>query len=158
MSIPRWRSIKALTPAIKSIAILFMLLLAACGGSSTSQIQTKSTPSPTPVPAQGKQLLAQVAQKLNTAKTLHGIFNVTIEGTAFSGTFNTEIWNVAPDKYRTTVLQSTAAQFPTGSIIVTDGKHVWQYDPVKKVVYTGPITTTAGSSFGASRQSQFILN
>jgi outer membrane lipoprotein-sorting protein len=162
MSIPRWRNIKALTPAIKSITILFMLLLAACGSSGTSQVQTKSTPSPTPVPAQVKQLLAQVAQKLNTAKTLHGIFNVTIEGTAFSGTFNTEIWNVAPNKYRTAVLQSSAAQFPAGSIIVTDGKQVWQYDPVKKVVYTGPITAagtaTAGSSFGADGQSQFILN
>jgi outer membrane lipoprotein-sorting protein len=160
MSLPRQRIIKALTPVMKSVAILFIFLLAACGGSGTAQVQTKSTPSPTPLPVQGKQLLAQVAQKLNSAKTLHGLFNVTIEGSAFSGTFNTEIWNVAPDKYRTVVLSSSAAQFPAGSIIVTDGKQVWQYDPVKKVVYTGPVpsNTTAGSSLGAGSQGQFILN
>ena len=160
MFIPHWRSIKALTPVIKSIAVLcmFTLVLAACGGSGTSQVQTKPTPSPTPVPAQGKQLLAQVAQKLNTAKTLHGIFNVTIEGTAFSGTFNSEIWTVAPDKYRTEVLSSSAAQFLTGSVIVTNGKQVWHYDPVKKVVYTGSITATGGPTSGAGGQSQFILN
>lgn len=161
MSILHRSIIKALTPAITSISILCILLLAACGSSGTSQVQTKPTPSPTPVPAQGQQLLAQVAQKLNSAKTLHGIFNVTIEGTAFSGTFNTEIWNVAPDKYRTVVLSSSAAQFPTGSIIVTNGKQIWQYDPVKKVVYTGPVPaagTTGGSSSAADGQSQFILN
>ena len=158
MSIPRWRLIKALTPVIPSLVILFIFLLAACGGSSL--VQTKSAPSPTPAPAQGKHLLAQVAQKLNTAKTLHGLFDVTIQGTAFSGTFNTEIWNIAPDKYRTTVLSSSAAQFPAGSILVTDGKQVWQYDPVKKVVYTGPLPSnaTSGSSFGAGSQGQFILN
>jgi len=160
MSTTHRRIIKALTPIIKSLAILCIFLLAACGGSGASPAQRKPTPSPTPVPAEGKQLLAQVAQKLNTAKTLHGLFDVTIQGTAFSGTFNAEIWNVAPDKYRTTVLSSSAAQFPAGSIIVSDGKQVWQYDPVKKVVYTGPIptNTTAGSSFGAGSQGQFILN
>ena len=160
MSASHRRIIKALTPVIKSLAILCIFLLAACGGSSTSSVQTKPTPSPTPVPAQGKQLLAQVAQKLNTAKTLHGLFDVTIQGTAFSGTFNAEIWNATPDKYRTVVLSSSTAQFPAGTVIVTDGKQVWQYDPVKKIVYTGPIPSnaTAGSGFGAGSQGQFILN
>ncbi len=160
MPILRQRIIKALMLAIKSLAILCIFLLVACGGSGTSQVQTKPTPSPTPIPAQGQQLLAQVAQKLTTAKTLHGIFNITLQGTAFSGTLNTEIWNVAPDKYRTVVLSSSVAQIPTGSIIVTDGKQIWQYDPLKNVVYTGPVPMngTTGSNSDAGGQTQFILN
>ncbi|HET7639610.1 MAG TPA: hypothetical protein VFK47_12850, partial [Ktedonobacteraceae bacterium] len=122
------------------ITILFIvLLLAACGGatSTTAPQVKKPTPIPSPTPGQGAQLLATMAQKINTATTLHGIFDVKITGQSLNGSVNSEIWNAAPNKNRTVVLQSTLTQFPAGSVTVTNGKQTWQYDPAKKVVYTG---------------------
>ena len=128
------------------IFLLGALLLAACGSTGTQQAQ-KQTVTPTPTPGQGQQLLNKAAQNLNAAKTLHGLFDLVISGQLFNGTITTEVWNASPDKNRTVVLQSTVTRFPTGSITVSNGKQLWQYDPTKKVVYTGPIT--AGSNSGA---------
>ena len=158
----RLRSVFALS------LLLLALVLAACGGSTTSQGQ-KPTPTPSPTPGKGQQLLATMAQKLLAAKTLHGIFDVSITGTAFNGTVNSEIWNQSPNENRTVILQSTLAQFPTGEVTVTDGKQIWQYEPAKKVVYTGSATATntsttptatgtAGTTNVNGRQGQFILN
>jgi len=111
-----------------------------------------------------------MAHKLNTAKTLHGIFNLTIAGQTISGKVNTEVWNAAPNKNRTVVLQSSIPQLTTGTVNVTDGKQQWQYDPTQKVVYTGPVTapttpaagtpaTGGGGGAGAQgNQSLFLLN
>src|SRR5436305_14115332 len=89
----------------RSIAILLprlLLLLVGCGD-TTPQAQTKDTPTATPMPPRGQQLLDALGQKLKTATTLHGIFNLTITGQSANGTANTEIWNAAPNKYRTIV-------------------------------------------------------
>lgn len=143
--------------------ILTMLVCVACGGSNTPQAQ-KPTPTPSPTPGQGTQLLTAMAQKINTATTLHGLFNITISGQALNGSVSSEIWNASPNKNRTVVRQSTISQFATGSVTVTNGKQLWQYDPAKKVVYTGALTATTstptvGSNSGiGGGQSQFILN
>ena len=152
---PHWRSLIPL--------FLLLLVLAACGGSSTQQTKKPTpTPTPSPTPGPGQQLLAKVGKNLSTAKTLHAVLDTRIDGETFNGVINTEVWNASPNKNRTVVLQSDISQFPTGSITVTDGKQVWQYDPVKKVVYTGPVTTTSGTpmpgGFGSGGQNQFILN
>lgn len=142
-------------------AMLFiMMLLAACGGSAAPQAQTKTTPTlpPTPTPGPGQQLLSMMAQKVNTASTLHGVFDVKITGPAFNGAVNSEIWNASPDKNRTVVLQSTIAQFPGGSITVSDGKEIWQYDPTKKVVYQGLVSDSTSANSQQGGQSQLILN
>jgi outer membrane lipoprotein-sorting protein len=140
--------------------LLMLLLVAACGGTATTQTQ-KPTPTPSPTAGPGQQLLAKVGQNLGTAKTLHGVFDLTISGQAFSGVVNLEIWNALPGKSRTHVLQSSLAELPTGSITVTDGKQVWQYDPVKNVVYNGPVsassTSNSGSIFGGGGQSQVFF-
>jgi outer membrane lipoprotein-sorting protein len=143
--------------------LLILLLVAACGGSGTTTTQkVASTPTPSPTAGPGQQLLAKVGQDLNTAKTLHGIFALTITGQAFSGVVNLEIWNVSPNKSRSHVLQSSLAQLPTGSVTVTDGKQIWEYDPVKNVVYHGPVTTSStsngGSIFSGGGQSQVFFN
>lgn len=117
--------------AMLPFTFLFMLLLAACGNSSTTQTSLQSTP--TPAPAQGQELLTKVGQNLKTAKTLHAIFDIHTAGSAANGTVRTEVWNVSPDKSRTVVLQSTLSQYSTGSITVTNGKQIWQYDPAKKL-------------------------
>src|SRR5579884_696978 len=109
----------------RSIAILLPLLLVlliGCGG-TTPQTQTKPAPTATPVPPRGQQLLDAMGQKLKTATTLHGTFNLTITGQSANGTANTEIWNAAPNKYRTVVLQSSLPQVEAGSITVR-----WQAD------------------------------
>jgi outer membrane lipoprotein-sorting protein len=144
--------------AMLPFTFLLMLLLAACGSSSTTQNPVQSTP--TPAPAQGQELLTKAGQNLRTAKTLHAIFDITIVGTAVNGTVNTEVWNVSPDKSRTVVLQSTIKQFSTGSITVSNGKQVWQYDHAKKVVYTGQVSNNTGTpTAGTGRdQTQFIMN
>jgi outer membrane lipoprotein-sorting protein len=134
-----------------------MLLLAACGSSSATQTTLQSTP--TPASAQGQELLAKVGKNLKTAKTLHAIFDIYTTGSVANGTVNTEVWNVSPDKSRTVVLQSTLRQYSTGSIMVNNGKQIWQYDPSKKVVYTGQVSNTTGPPVaGAGReQNQFIM-
>jgi outer membrane lipoprotein-sorting protein len=121
---------------------LLMLLLAACGGGAT---QAPITPVPSPAPEQGQQLLAKAAQRLNTAKTLHAIIDITTIGPAVNGTINTDVWNASPDKSRTVVLQSTLKQFSAGTVIVSNGRQVWQYDPAIKVVYTGQVSNNAGT-------------
>jgi outer membrane lipoprotein-sorting protein len=131
--------------AIPFVFLLATLLLAACGSTGTQQAQ-KQAATPTPTPNQGQQLLDKAAHNLNTAKTLHGIFDLAISGQVYNGTIKTEVWNASPDKNRTVVLQSTVTRFPTGSITVSNGKQLWQYDPTKKVVYTGPVTS--GSNTG----------
>ena len=130
---------------------LLILLLAACGGSNTSQAPAK----PTPTPVQGQQLLSEAAQNLRSAKTLHAIFDITTAGPAVNGALKTEVWNVSPGKSRTVVLQSTVSQLPAGSITVSNGKQIWHYDPVKKVVYTGPVSQNAATS---QDQNEFIMN
>jgi outer membrane lipoprotein-sorting protein len=133
---------------------LFMLLLAACGSSSATQATLQSTPAP----IQGQELLTKAGQNLKTAKTLHAIFDFDTTGTVANGTVSTEVWNVSPDKSRTVVLQSTLRQYSTGSITVINGKQVWQYDPAKKVVYTGQVSNTTGTPVaGTGRdQTQFL--
>ena len=140
--------------------LLMLLLVAACGGTTQTQKPTPS-PSPSPTAGPGQQLLAKVGQNLSTAKTLHGVFDLTISGQTFSGVVNLEIWNALPGKSRTHVLQSSLDQLPTGSVTVTDGKQVWQYDPVKNVVYNGPVsassTSNSSSIFGGGGQSQVFF-
>ncbi|HEU5227510.1 MAG TPA: hypothetical protein VFU49_06825 [Ktedonobacteraceae bacterium] len=147
----RWRNVAL----VSSILLLCVVLLAACGN-GPSQAQARPTPSPTP-PGQGKQLLAAMAHLLSTAKTLHGVFDLTISGRALNGNATTEVWNMSPNKSRTVVLQSTVSQIEKGSITVTDGKQLWQYDPLNNVVYNGPVSTTNGTATGGN-QSQFVLN
>ena len=152
------------TCGIAATLLLLMLLLAACGGSTTPQAQ-KPTPTPSPTAGTGQHLLASMAQKLQSAQTLHGLFNVKITGTTFNGTVNSEVWNQSPNENRTVVVQSTLTQFPVGEVTVSNGKQVWQYEPTKKVVYTGSATTTSTptatgtpSTDANGGQSQFILN
>jgi outer membrane lipoprotein-sorting protein len=128
--------------AILPFTFLLILLLAACGGGTTL---APRTPTPSPTSEQGQQLLATAAQRLKTAKTLHAVIDVTTAGPAVNGTINADIWNASPDKSRTVVLQSTLRQFSTGSVIVSNGRQVWQYDPAKKVVYTGQVGDNAGT-------------
>lgn len=144
--------------AILPFTLLLMLLLAACGGSGATQTLTSPTPSPTP--AQGQQLLTKAAQNLKTAKTLHAVIDITTAGLSVNGTVSTEVWNVPPDKSRTVVLQSTLKQFSTGLVTVSNGKQVWQYDPVKKVVYTGQVSDNTGTpAIGTGQnENRSILN
>ncbi len=128
--------------AMLPFTILLILLLAACGGSAT---QAPITPTPSPAPEQGQQMLTKAAQRLKTAKTLHAIIDITTVGPAVNGTISTDVWNASPDKSHTVVLQSTLKQYSTGSVIVSNGKQIWQYDPAKKVVYTGQISDNAGT-------------
>ena len=130
---------------------LLMMLLAACGGSNTAQAPAK----PTPTPAQGQQLLSKTTQNLRSAKTLQAIFDITTVGPAVNGALKTEVWNVSPGKSRIVVLQSTVSQLPAGSITVSNGKQIWHYDPVKKVVYTGPVSENAATS---QDENEFIMN
>ncbi|HET8910654.1 MAG TPA: hypothetical protein VFN23_04275, partial [Ktedonobacteraceae bacterium] len=147
-------------------SLSIVLLLAACGGSSSPTVK-KATPTPTPTPAetpanpQGQALLQKVGKELTSARSLHGLFNLQITGQLFNGTLNSEIWNVSPNKNRTHILNSTISQFPTDMVTVTNGKQVWQYDPTKKVVYTGPqpqnTSSTSSAATQVGGQSQLVL-
>ncbi|HLZ58280.1 MAG TPA: hypothetical protein VKR06_15180 [Ktedonosporobacter sp.] len=135
------------------------LLLAGCGG--PSQAQTKPTPLPTPTLAPGPQLLQQMANALNTASTLHGIFNLSISGQTVNGSIKSEVWNEGSTKSRTVVLQSSVTQVVTGSLTVSDGKQIWQYDPTQKIVYHGPVPANTNGTQSSGRgngRGGFLLN
>jgi outer membrane lipoprotein-sorting protein len=158
-------SINRLKLALPCALLLLMLTLAACNGSATT-----SSPSITPVPKssttpvsdRGTQLLAQAGQTLNGARTLHAIVDITIVGPALNGAIKSEMWNLAPDKNRTDVLQSNIGQFASGTLTVSDGKQIWQYNPQQKVAYHAQIsassTATPTTGAAATDQSQMIFN
>lgn len=140
------------------ILSLSLLVLAACEGN------TRSSPPPTPTLASGQQLLTKTSNMLNSAKTLKGVFSLTVQGQSQNGTVSTSVWNAAPAKSRTEVHRSTLSQLPSGTVTVSDGKKLWQYDPTKNVVYSGPVqATSSGGLFGFAGggnngQGQFLLN
>lgn len=137
-----------------------LLVLAACNSSTLPSTVKSTQPTPTPTVGTGQQLLATVAQKFNNAQTLHGLFHLDVNGPSATGIIDTEVWNAKPSKSRTLVQQSTLPRFaPTGSIIVDNGKQIWQYDPSQKVVYTGAVSTNNNNTPNANGgQSQFLLN
>ncbi len=160
MAFSRWR-LRALFFSL----LLTMALLAACGETATKTAPPTPAPKPTPTPGQGQQLLTKTATLLNTAKTIHGLFHININSQALNGNIDTELWKTAPDKNRVEVHQSTLSQVNTGSVTVTDGKQIWQYDAQKNVVYNGPLPPSAtgdqqnsGLAGNGGGQSQSFLN
>lgn len=123
-----------------------LVLLSACSGNNPGSASQTPAPTPKPTISAAQQLLAQTAQLLGSAQTLHGIFDATISGPFLEGKLKSEIWRMVPNKSRTLVLKSTLNQFTTGSIVVSDGKHIWQYDPTQKVVYTGQVNNASAIS------------
>lgn len=157
-------------PIRKQVAILgtlvITLLLVSCGVSTPS---AKIRPMPTLSlrTGQGQQLLNSMAKKLNAARTLHGIFDLSISGQTVNGSIRAEVWKAAPDKSRTIVLQSSITQPTTGTVTVTDGKREWEYDPSQKIVYEGSVITSSTNtssdgqssmSGGGQDQSLFLLD
>ncbi len=161
MALSRWR-----LRALFFSGLLMMALLAACRETAAKTASPPTpAPKPTPTPGQGQQLLTKTASLLNTAKTIHGLFHITINSQALNGTIDTESWKTAPDKNRVEVHQSTLSQVSSGSVTVTDGKQIWQYDPQKNVVYNGPLPANtsgnqqnAGLAGNGGGQSQSFLN
>ena len=161
MALSRWR----LRTLFFSL-LLMMALLVACGDTTTKTASPPTpAPKPTPTPGQGQQLLTKTANLLNTAKTIHGLFHITINSQALNGDINTELWKTAPNKNRVEVHQSTLSQVNAGSVTVTDGKQIWQYDAQKNVVYNGPLPADAngnqqnsGLAGNGGGQSQSFLN
>jgi outer membrane lipoprotein-sorting protein len=156
-------SIHRLKLALPCALLLLLLTLAACNSNaSTSSPPVTPIPKSSPVSDRGTQLLAQAGQMLNGARTLHAIADISIVGPGLNGSIKSEIWNLAPDKNRTVVLQSNIGQFGSGTITVSDGKQIWQYNPQQKVVYNAQIsasaTATPTTGNAASDQSQMIFN
>ncbi|MDQ2886507.1 MAG: hypothetical protein M3Y39_10505 [Chloroflexota bacterium] len=140
-----------------TLLCLFALVLAACGGGA-QQAQSAPTATPSPAPQQGQQILTKTGAILNSARTLQGLFDLTFSGQTVNGTLNSQVWNAAPAKSRTEVRKSTLSQVASGTVTVTDGKKVWQYDPAKNVVYSGPVASTSTSGVGNTGSGQFALN
>ncbi len=144
------------------LALCCLALLAACGSGSSGQKQQAKTPAPTPtvIVSQGQQLLAQSAQLLDSARTLHGIFDTTISGQLINGELDSEIWRAGQEKSRTLALKSTLSQFASGTLVVDNGKQIWQYNPAQKIVYTGPAssTSTGTPSLSQGNAQQLIFS
>ena len=157
MALSRWRNRTLILMAL-SLSLVF---LASCAGNTQN---AQSSPTPTPTLPQGQQLLTKTNSLLTSAKTLQGMLNLKVSGQSLNGTLNTSVWSIAPDKNRTEVRQSTLAQSPAGAVTVTDGKTLWQYNPARKIVYSGPVQNNSSNSLfglaGASNsgQGQFLLN
>jgi len=148
--------------ALPCLLLLLLLTLAACNsGSSTTSPPVTPVPTSSPVADEGTQLLTQAGQKLNGARTLHALANISLAGPGLNGTIKSEIWDQTPDKSRSVVLQSNIAQFAAGTLTVSDGKQIWQYNPQQKTAYHAQInaSSTATPTTGeATDQSQTIFN
>lgn len=156
-------SINRLKVILSCVFLLLLLALTACNGaSSTSAPPVTPVPTSSPVTDRGMQLLAQAGDRLNGARTLHALVDISIVGSALNGAIKSEIWSLAPDKSRSVVLQSNIGQYGAGTLTVSNGKQVWQYNPQQRVAYTaqvspaGSATPTTGEA--ASDQSQVIFN
>jgi outer membrane lipoprotein-sorting protein len=140
-----------------------LIWLTACSASNpVSQARSQSTPSPqAKILGPGQQLLNQSARLLGSATTLHGLFTLTITGSLLKGELDDEIWRATPQKSRSLVLKSTLDLFPIGQLDIDNGQQLWQYEPARHVVYTGPDSSTdselvlAGGQ--ASDEQQVIL-
>ncbi|GHO43954.1 LolA family protein [Ktedonospora formicarum] len=118
-----------------------------------------TTPTATTTTNQGQQLLDRVSQRLNTAKTLQGNFTLTLKGQAIAGTIKLQQWSASPGKSRNEVTSSTLPQVTTGSLTVSDGQKLWQYDPTQKIAYVGPAQQTSSILTIPGRgQVQLLLN
>ncbi len=154
--------------ALSIPALLLLVLLSACSGSgSTAQKTTTPTPTvaPTPTSGPGQTILDSMSHKLNSAKTLHGTFDITTSGQSLKGSITSEVWKEGTTKSRSQILQSTISQEQSGSITVTDGKTIWQYNPATHTVYKGPAnsgsdqgTSGNGVSTTSGGESQLFLN
>ena len=145
------------------ILLLLLLALAACnGGSSTGSPAVTPVPTSSPVGERGTQLLKQAGQKLNGARTLHALVDINIVGPALNGTIKSEIWNLTPDESRSVVLQSNIGQFGAGTLTVSDGKQIWQYNPQQKIAYHSQISSASSATpttgEAAADQSQMIFD
>lgn len=142
---------------------MLTLVLSACQPTSTeAMIHTGSYPSMhnlAQTSSPGQQLLDRIAQRLNSAKTLHGNFTLTLQGRAATGTIKLEQWSAQGGKSRNETLASTLPQAVAGSLTVSDGKKMWQYDPSQKVVYIGPAQQSNSLLAVPGRgQVQLLLN
>lgn len=143
------------------VPLLLLFLLAACNSGSSG---TPVTPVPTTSPGanSGTQLLTQAGQKLNDAHTLHALVSITIVGPAANGTIRSELWSLTPNESRSLVQQSNISQLAAGTLTVSDGQQVWQYNPGQKVAYHATITSsgTATPTTGQvpTDQGQVLFN
>lgn len=148
--------------ALPCLLFLLVLALAACNsGPSTTTPPVTPVLKSSPVTDNGTQLLTQAGQKLNGARTLHALVNISIASSGLNGTLKSEIWNLAPDENRSVVLQSDIAQFSAGTLTVSDGKQIWQYSPQQKVAYHAQISASSSATpttGAAADQSQAIFN
>ena len=155
--------IHRLYAALVCAPLLLVLLLAACNsGSPSSTPPVTPVPNSSPVTDRGMQLLTQAGQKLNGARTLHALVDINVLGPATNGTIRSELWSLAPADSRSLVLQSSIAQFGAGTLTVSDGTQVWQYNPQQKVAYHAHISPSASatptSGETAADESQVIFN
>src|SRR5579863_923298 len=122
--------IQKLKLALPCALLLLLFALAACNsGASTNSPPVTPVPTSSPASDSGTQLLTQAGQKLNGARTLHALVNISIVGSGINGTIKSEIWNLTPNENRSAVLQSNIGQFGAGTLTVSDGKQIWQYNP-----------------------------
>lgn len=147
-------------PAV--LLVMLTLALSACQPTSPeAMIHTGAYPGMHNIAltgSPGQQLLDRIAQRLNSAKTLHGNFTLTLQGRA-AGTIKLEQWSAQGGKSRNETLTSTLPQAVAGSLTVSDGKKMWQYDPSQKVVYVGPAQQSSSILAVPGRgQVQLLLN
>lgn len=152
---------KLALPCILLLLVLALALAACDNGSSTSNTPITPVPTSSPVTDNGTQLLTQAGQKLNGARTLHALANISLAGPGVNGTVKSEIWNQTPNENRSVVLQSSITQFATGMLTVSDGKQIWQYNPQQKVAYHAQISASSSGTATPGEtadQSQTIFN
>ncbi|MBX5451256.1 LolA family protein [Thermogemmatispora sp.] len=141
------------------LLLMLLLLLSGCNsGQSQQPLQAGSSR------ANAQRLLQQSEQQLITARTLHAVVNIQIDGETYQGAVTSEIWRAAPAKSRSQILRSTLSEFPAGELTISNGEKLWIYNPARHIVYTGSIASQSnqgGSAlFGSSSSpaNQLTLN
>nr|BBH93466.1 hypothetical protein KTA_16650 [Thermogemmatispora argillosa] len=141
------------------LLLMLLLLLAGCNPGQSQQPQAAGASG-----ASAQHLLQQSEQQLTTARTLHAVVTIQIDGETYQGTLTSEVWKAAPARSRSQILRSTLSEFPAGELTISNGEQLWIYNPARHIVYTGSVasqSTQGGSAlFGSSSSpaNQLTLN
>jgi len=89
-----------------------------------------------------KDILTQTLETLKTIENGHVVVNISVNSPEDKASATVEMWGMhseeGPGAFRLEVLE-TDKEEAVGAVIVSDGKTVWAYMPVKNTVLTGTV-------------------
>jgi outer membrane lipoprotein-sorting protein len=97
------------------------LLLAGCGQRITAE-----------------EIVAHVQETVANTQDAHAVVSASVNAQGIEMSATAEVWEKSPSKLRAEVLDSSQAEYD-GTVLVTDGRQAWYYNPAQNTVMAGPV-------------------